>query len=208
MEQQKTTFAYWIVAKRSCSWPLPTACCLVIDLLRGRRILFSVLWYWQEPCETTQKRGLYSTIWKKPWIPCACLFCPSNLSEDVCVGIAGLLPSLFCGSALLLFSFWQPGTTWALLLFQSGPAFFFSGLLVCFFRIDCLPHPLNSIFHDYLSCWFLNVVTVCSAGNGDVGTVVTSVWPWVLSIEKSPENFSWYWVNPLGTDPTKPLITS
>lgn len=66
--------------------------------------------------------------------------------------------SVFCGSALLLFNFWQTGTTWAPLLFWSGPAFFSSGLLVCFLGNYCLPHPPNGIFHKYLPCQFLNIV--------------------------------------------------
>lgn len=125
-----------------CHWP---------SQRQDRTVPFPVLWHWGEPCETAQKRGLFSTTWKKPPIPCACPLCPSELSEDVCVGIAGLLPSVFCGSALLLFSFWQTGTAWALLLFWSGPAFLFSGLLVCFLGIDRLPNPQNCIFHEYLS---------------------------------------------------------
>lgn len=45
-----------------------------------------------------KKRGLFSTVWKRPQIPCAC---PSSLSKNVCVEIAGLQPFVFCGSALL-----------------------------------------------------------------------------------------------------------
>lgn len=55
---------------------------------------FPDLSYWWKPRETAQKeRGLFSTVLKKPHIPCAHLFYPSNVSKNVCVGllVSGLL---------------------------------------------------------------------------------------------------------------------
>lgn len=39
---------------------------------------------------------------------------------------------------------------------------------------DCPSHAQNGIFHEYLPCQFLNVVSPCSACSGDVGAVKTS----------------------------------
>lgn len=99
----------------------------------GRSIPFPVLWDWWEWFQTAEKRESLCCL-KEPWTPCASPFSPSSLFEDVCVRTAGLLPSVFCGSALTLFSCWQTGTAWSLLLFWSGSAHFSSGLLVCFWE--------------------------------------------------------------------------
>lgn len=154
MEQQKPALAsgHCIIAKSSCSWSLSTASCLVIDLLRDRTRCSPFL-----TCDTDgthvkllKKKGLFSTVWKKPQIPCTCPFSPSRLSKNVCVGITGLWLSVFCRSALLLFSFWQAGTI--SFPFWSGPTFFFSCFLVCSLGTDCPSHAQNVTFHEYLPC--------------------------------------------------------
>lgn len=54
---------------------------------------------------------------------------------------------------------------------------------------DCPSQAQNAIFHEYLPCQFLNVVSPCSACSGDVGAVVTSANKVVEVNRKRPGEF-------------------
>lgn len=156
----KTYLCLWSLNHCQKELQLALAHCLLPGHWPAQRqdkmLPFPDLWYWQEPCETAQKRGLFSTVWKKPQMPCACPFSPSSLSKDVCVGIAGLQPFVFCGSALTVVEFLAGKYNFTAILVQPYILFRFSAVLFgnwlsfpcpkCYFPwVTSLPIPKCSV---------------------------------------------------------------